>query len=43
MSEKVIALRRKKYDGFSDAHFAEKLWGEEEVGVKLSVRGGAQR
>ena len=36
--EKVIALRRTKYVRFNDAHFAEKLWGEEGVAVKLSVR-----
>jgi transposase len=35
--EQVIALRRKKYDGFNDAHFTEKLWGEA-VTLKLSVR-----
>jgi hypothetical protein len=27
----VIALRRKKYDGFNDAHFAEKLWSAERL------------
>ena len=43
VSDKVIALRRKKHDGFSDATFAAKPWREEEVGVKLSGRGGAQR
>ena len=36
--EQVIALRRKKYAGFNDAHFAEKLWGEDGVVVKPSVR-----
>jgi hypothetical protein len=35
--EQVIALRRKKYDKFNDAHFTEKLWGEA-VTLKLSVR-----
>ena len=35
--EQVIALRRKKYDGFNDAHFTEKLW-DEAVTPKLSVR-----
>jgi hypothetical protein len=38
VSAKVIALRRTKYAGFNDVHFAEKLWGEEGLGVKLSVR-----
>ena len=42
--EQVIALRRKKYDRFNDAHFAdkllsaEKLLSEEGVAVKLAVR-----
>ncbi len=34
--EQVIALRRKKYDRFNDAHFTEKLWGEA-VTRRLSV------
>jgi hypothetical protein len=35
--EQLIALRRKKYDGFNEAHFTEKLWGEA-VTLRLSVR-----
>jgi hypothetical protein len=38
LSAEVIALRRTKYVGFNDVHFAEKLWSEEGLGVKLSVR-----
>jgi transposase len=38
LSAEVIALRRTKYVGFNDVHFAEKLWSEEGLGVELSVR-----
>jgi transposase len=35
--EQVIALRRKKYEGFNDVHFAEKLQSEG-LEIELSVR-----
>lgn len=35
--ERVIGLRRTKYEGFNDQHFAEKLW-EEDPPVEVSSR-----
>jgi hypothetical protein len=34
MREQVLMLRRRKYDGFNDQHFTEKL--EEVEGLRLS-------